>query len=378
MAATIAKELLANQQTDLVLSKNNALATVLHALATNTSLRKVSVASCLPNAVLYKVLQALKHRPNVRHVRLEKQHYIDNTGMLTDILTTTQTLTFLNLGYNCLGLSQHKHFGNFAQALKKNKTLQSLDLRENHLTDDHIIVIAEVLETNKTLKVMHLQKNNYHTPGMDALGVMLQTNQTLQELYVTHSCTIVFAKGLKHNHGLKTLQVMYSGYLGPALALNTSLLFLHLTWDFGLLEGIHIFNKYLAQNLTLAGITPRTFHLVNSPYTIDLGAAIAPNACRLFWQRQNHHQFPTACHVAFITMLLSGARFLTFLPLELWLEHIFPNFRYVDFPPDEVLCDQRKCWYCIHLLPDEDEEQQGYVINVNGEQFWNILLHYDV
>ena len=64
-------------------------------------------------------------------------------------------------------------------------TVQSLDLSNNHFTNDDAEKIAKVLSNNTALQELDFSKNNISTKGATAISESLQHNVTLQHLKIS-------------------------------------------------------------------------------------------------------------------------------------------------------------------------------------------------
>ena len=74
----------------------------------------------------------------------------------------------------------------FSRLLRKNNTLQILDLRNNNITD--VQSIGEGLKTNKTLTLLWLHNNNITDDGgIQSIIDVLKTNNTLRSLFLSNN-----------------------------------------------------------------------------------------------------------------------------------------------------------------------------------------------
>ncbi|CAF2535982.1 unnamed protein product [Rotaria sp. Silwood2] len=71
-----------------------------------------------------------------------------------------------------------------AEGLKNNMTLESLDLRNNFISDLGVKSLALAI-INSNLKTLNLESNGITTEGAQYLAQMLKNNQTLTELYLS-------------------------------------------------------------------------------------------------------------------------------------------------------------------------------------------------
>lgn len=71
-----------------------------------------------------------------------------------------------------------------AEGLKNNITLESLDLRNNYISDLGVQYLASSV-INSNLKTLNLESNGITTEGAEYLAQILKNNQSLTELYLS-------------------------------------------------------------------------------------------------------------------------------------------------------------------------------------------------
>ncbi|CAF4541930.1 unnamed protein product, partial [Didymodactylos carnosus] len=131
----------------------------------------------------------------------------------------------------------------WAEALKVNKILTTLDLGWNQISDGGGEALAEALKVNKTLTTLDLGGNQISARGGEALAKTLKVNKTLTTLNLQSNQTSdgggeALAEALKVNKTLTTLdlggnQISDRGgeALAEALKVNTTLTTLDLRWN---------------------------------------------------------------------------------------------------------------------------------------------------
>ena len=152
--------------------------------------------------------EALKFNSTLQTLNLA-HNAIVNEGVLAlaEALKVNSTLQTLNLSYNKLrNMDTWAHqvwkansvlpgFENyrvdrataFAEALKTNSTLLTLELCENRVGDEGAIVIAEALKMNRTLQTLNLHENGVGDKGAMAMAEMLKINPALQSLHLGYN-----------------------------------------------------------------------------------------------------------------------------------------------------------------------------------------------
>ena len=107
----------------------------------------------------------------------------------------------------------HAAIDTFAEQLKNNTTLKTLQLQGCGLNSLSSESLAEALATNKHLKVLSISENALCDDGIQHLACALRVNQGLKELRLA-SCGMTdvgfecLAKSLQHNNVLNQLQVL--------------------------------------------------------------------------------------------------------------------------------------------------------------------------
>ena len=95
-----------------------------------------------------------------------------------------QSLTELDLSVKRFD-DDHDEVIALAEALKKNTTLTTLNIVDNHrLGNFGVIALAEALKENKTLKTLNISHNMIYKEASSALAEALKINTTLTTLYL--------------------------------------------------------------------------------------------------------------------------------------------------------------------------------------------------
>uniref|UniRef100_A0AAQ5XYE7 NACHT domain-containing protein n=1 Tax=Amphiprion ocellaris TaxID=80972 RepID=A0AAQ5XYE7_AMPOC len=190
---------------------------------------------------------------------------ISNRGMtaLTKALRLNRGLVSLNLRENSIGVEGAK---NMAYALHENHSLQDLDLTANLLHDEGVQAIAGAIKFNRGLISLHLQWNFIKTKATKALAHALLSNSTmqlldLQENAIGNEGVICLAEALKTNTCLRTLclQGVSAGMTGAiamaeALTTNQTLQTLDLRGNAVGMEGAKALANALKSNRSLKSL----------------------------------------------------------------------------------------------------------------------------
>jgi len=178
---------------DLSSEKIDALkATILaEVLETNTTLEKLSLCDCnINDAVLNILLKALAKHPSLRHLDLAGNMIgVLGAKMLAEMLVENDILEELWLFRNYAICDEGVEA--LSKGLSKNNSLKLLKLENIGMTYVGAVVVAEKLLINKSLTSLDLSDNDIG--HKDDLGEQ------------------AFAKVLRTNSSLITLQLIYSG-----------------------------------------------------------------------------------------------------------------------------------------------------------------------
>ena len=197
--------------------------------------------------------------------------------MLANSLTHNKSVKGLWLKRNPVGVSGAEKL---AEMLRKNSTLQILDLVNTAIEKDGLEMILDVLITdNRSLKKIYLSGNQIDEVQTEKLKVLLVENDSLETLMLSVNClkdegAMKIADGLKSNTTLRELSLASNGisirggkYLFEILKENSTLQYLDL--------GYAISTKVLYAEKNNFGddfaITCRDFLKLNKPlYYLDL------------------------------------------------------------------------------------------------------------
>lgn len=160
---------------------------------------------------------------------------------------------------------------NIANALKKNTTVESVDLSLNRLTVEEVKAIAEALKVNNTLKDLNLKNNNIGAEGAQAIAEALKENTTLEDLNLGRNNIDLkgvqaIAEALKENAALRKLNLKDNPLwrfgcvqaLAEALRVNNTLRKLNLREDNIGVKSMKLIVEALKVNFTLISIKLRS------------------------------------------------------------------------------------------------------------------------
>ena len=123
------------------------------------------------------------------------------------------TLQTLNISYNIIQFHGVKAI---AGALHNNRTLQNLDISNNNTHAEGAKVIAEALYENRTLQKLDFSNNNIHDDGAIAISECIKNNSALQQLVISGNNisvegAIKIAEAVKINTTLQNLDISNNG-----------------------------------------------------------------------------------------------------------------------------------------------------------------------
>ena len=136
---------------------------------------------------------------------------ISNLGAqeIARALHENQTLQALNISCNNIRVDGAKAM---AEALHKNKVLQYLDISNNNILDNGVIAISECIKKHSKLQQLVISGNNISSKGTNQLAEAVKINTTLQSLDISNNKIsndgVKFINDcLKHNCTLKELNL---------------------------------------------------------------------------------------------------------------------------------------------------------------------------
>ena len=132
---------------------------------------------------------------------------------IAEALHENTTLQMLNISYNIVQFHGVKAI---AGALHNNRTLQNLDISNNNIHDEGAKVIAEALYENRTLQKLDISYNNILDDGAIAISECIKKNLTLQQLGISGNNVSVegainIAEAVKINTTLQNLDISNNG-----------------------------------------------------------------------------------------------------------------------------------------------------------------------
>ena len=211
--------------------------------------------------------------------------------LLAEMLKTNRTLTSVNLSYNEL---TDIFVRDLAEALITNHTLTVLNLSGNKITNIGAQALSKMLKTNETLIHLHLSRNKITDIGVQVLAEMLKINKTLTYLdlsvnQITETGAQVLFEALKNNRNtaLNTLN-LDNNYIGDTgaqaladmLGTNKTLTRLILTGNRMTDIGVQALAKALEINTTLTELEPHdwsTTSQIESQASKDIKKYLARN-----------------------------------------------------------------------------------------------------
>ena len=191
---------------------------------------------------------------------------------------TICTLDISNNNISNLGAQE------IARALHMNQTLQTLNISSNNIQFDGIKAMAKALHENQTLQTLNISSNDIQVDGAKAMAKALHENQTLQTLNISSNDiqvdgAKVMAKALHENQTLQTLnissndiQVDGTKAMAKALHENQTLQTLNISSNDIQVDGTKAMAKALHENQTL-----QTLNISSNDIQVD-GAKVMAKA----------------------------------------------------------------------------------------------------
>jgi Ran GTPase-activating protein (RanGAP) involved in mRNA processing and transport len=205
------------------------------------------------------------------------------------------------------------------EMLKFNTTLAELDLSNNYITSTAGMILADALSINTTLTCFESEAN-YFGIAVRAITESLKNNKTLKKLVLCDTTVsigdveVMIALILK-NHSITELEIAGFGFITHKAHAEVT--------------------TALQQNYTLLSLTFNDYNRPMDIMEIDKQAKFLHRNRQLylspFWSTANHVDFPPVFTTRVFATILAAELFLPRLPQEVWLELIFPHWRFFDF-----------------------------------------------
>ena len=119
----------------------------------------------------------LQHPANNHHDGLQSSY---ETEVLTEVLQQSTVLQTLLLCNNNLTFAN----GRFIKALAHNKTLLTLNVSSNQISNEAAKLFADALKVNQSIKILHLGQNHISGVGAQRLAITFARHSSLQKIYL--------------------------------------------------------------------------------------------------------------------------------------------------------------------------------------------------
>jgi hypothetical protein len=232
-----------------------------------------------------------------------------------EMLTINKTLVTINLD-GC-GL---ENVGGKAmcEMLKSNTTLAELDLSNNTITSEAGMILAEALSINTTLACFE-SDGNFFGVSLCAILESSKNNKTLKKLVLRDS----------------TFNLSDTDFMMDLILENRSIRELEITgFFFNTIKYKVELTAALQKKFALLSLSINTCDLLDI-MDKDTQAKFLDRNSQLFlspsWSTAKHIDFPPEFTIMVFVTILAAERFLSRLPQEVWLEFIFPHWRFFDF-----------------------------------------------
>ena len=209
--------------------KNYGASFLASAFAVNKSLHTIVLQGnpCGGNQSTKRLAFALMRSQRLRHLYLGETNIGEGIDHFARFIETTRTLKTLDLSYNNISDEGAVSIGN---AMMVNRSITSLCLKHNKIADEGLKSLAAGLVTNSFLVSLDVGGNTVGDEGFAKLCTVLSTNDNLLELDIGDNqigvdSAIVAADMLRSNTALCTLNlsdnpIQYRGVMRVADALR--------------------------------------------------------------------------------------------------------------------------------------------------------------
>ncbi len=155
---------------------------LMNAVARDRDINGIDIGEIyMKDNILDVLTNMLKHNPNITSLSL---HQINSGNGFMPSKSFTRFLDFLStnnnithLGYYNMGF--YPNVKSFADMIKTNKTLKSLDLFNDFMENNDIKILSEALTVNHTLTSIDLSNNQFDDTGLEYLFEAFKSNYSL-------------------------------------------------------------------------------------------------------------------------------------------------------------------------------------------------------
>ncbi|KAL0248077.1 hypothetical protein GEMRC1_003314 [Eukaryota sp. GEM-RC1] len=147
----------------------------------------------------------------------------DDLLLIAEALGTNSTVIELKLTCYSVDAIDIEVVKAFAEALRINSTITSINLQANDMTDDHVLILERALQDNSTLTTIDLSENSIGDAGAVALARLLTVNSVINSIDLCYNSigdtgAIALANALKFNSTVTKI-LLFSNSIGDDGAL---------------------------------------------------------------------------------------------------------------------------------------------------------------
>ncbi|MGC0372151.1 MAG: hypothetical protein DGJ47_000857 [Rickettsiaceae bacterium] len=264
LAELIKSKPLKNMSLKLNNNINGNLQTLVESILTNPTIEDLNLYGIgFPDKLGHPIANLIKDpRCTIKTLNIGNNNLSENTlEMLAKALRHNKSITNLNL---CWNKTKGKSTGDILNALKKNNTLQKLNLYNNEIGREEAYHLNKLVNTN--LQILDLGSNPIEKEGAKFLSQALRSNSSLTHLDLSRTNlgaagVKLLSESLSLNKSLIYLNLYHNNigkkgaaYLGEALEKNKTLKTLLIHFNNLCEEGIEFIAKALQYNTSLTEI----------------------------------------------------------------------------------------------------------------------------
>lgn len=206
--ATGLKENKSVEVLDLSRSRLDSFAILADGLKGNTALKVLKLRSLgLNDENVNILLDSVKNHPSLESLDVSFNHCrrLDNLAAL--INNPSSHVKELSLGYQNLWQSPKIEIEGFVRSLRSNKSLKSLSLARNKLTDSDMLLLATALACNANIERLDIRENFLSDDGISTLAEIIETGTGIRRISVVknpfqNTGALALLKAVMKNHNV--------------------------------------------------------------------------------------------------------------------------------------------------------------------------------
>lgn len=187
-----------------------AINSLIQAFTTATNLKILDLSHCLlEDSIMAHVLTTLQGHPSLRHLDVSFNNCHSEACLAIGKLLKTTHLSSLKMTQQFIGRERFFDVRPIAESLALNQSLQTLDLKENFVSSEHLDNLFTILTKNRTLKSLDISCTDITDESLVRLAEKLHSTQieSLNLLHNTFRNAEPLVVAAKKNHRLKCILV---------------------------------------------------------------------------------------------------------------------------------------------------------------------------